>query len=377
MVLICLRIKSYVEMKEIYFVTDSLKSGGAERVMSILANEFVNMGYRITILSKAKIFPFYELDEKIEMIYPSKKINYQNKISTFLGRCHLYVEIFQILKKKSPDLVITFSTTTNGSVIPICKILGIPVIASEHTNYRVNIHSFFIHIIKRYIYPKANILTVLTERDRADYYSKFMKNVVVMPNPLPLTPNRNIVENREDIILAVGGISRWKIKGFDNLLKIFSKISTHYPNWKLMIAGAGAPNKLESLISEYHLEKNVSLLGEVRDIQSLMRTTSIFVLTSRWEGLPMVLIEAMSQGMACIAYDCFTGPGDILTNNKDGILVEDQNQDEFITKLSGLIQSKEKRIQLGLQAIETSKNYLPSKIIEQWKKLIEDIDINS
>jgi len=360
-------------MKKICFITDSLKSGGAERVLSILANEFIKEKYDITIFSKAHIPPFYELDESIQLVFPKVKVNYRNKISTSLSRIHLYREMYKTLKGLKPDLVITFSTTTNGTVIPISRILGIPVIASEHTNYKVSLSSFPIRFIKRYIYPYANMVTVLTQRDKNEYYSKFMKNIVVMPNPLSMPPIEYFSPDREKTILAVGGINRWKIKGFDNLIEIFSQISKQHPDWKLKIAGAGDSDYIQKLIIDYDLSEKVQLLGEIKDIQTHMAQASIFTLTSRWEGLPMVLLEAMSQGMACIAYDCFTGPRDIITNGIDGILVDNQNISDFVSKLSDLIGTEERRIQLGRAAIESSKNYLPEKIILQWKQLISTI----
>lgn len=360
-------------MIKIIFVINSLASGGAERVMSVLANEFVDIGYDVSIISKAHYPPFYKLKEKIRVIFPQNKINYKNKISTLWGRLNVYRNIYNILKQEKPDLVIPFSTTTNGTVILICKILRLKVIACEHNNYKLNINSFPTWFIKRWIYPKANFLTVLTKRDKDQFYGHFMKNVKVMPNPLPIEPidNQNNSQ-REKTILAIGNLSRWEQKGFDNLFRIYSQIVPKHPEWKLKIAGGGNPDVIHSLVKKYNISEKVELLGEVKNIQEIMQKSSIFVLPSRWEGLPMVLIEAMSQGMACIAYDCFTGPGDIITNNVDGILIEDQNEKEFIQKISLLIENDSLRKELGENAVKTSKNFLPDKIVAQWQKLIHE-----
>lgn len=367
------RIKNTILMKnplKIILITDSLTSGGAERVMSILANNFSDIGYNTTIISKSHQPAFYQLNEKIKLVFPKTKINYQNKITTLFSRIHLYRDIYKYLKNENPELVIPFSTTTNGAIILLCKMLGLHVIASEHTNYKVK--SIFRWFIKRYIYPHANFLTVLTERDKKEYYDRFMNNVIVMPNPLPLAPIENVnISQREKIILAVGNLSRWKIKGFDNLLKIFSTVTNKYSDWKLHIAGGGDPMYLQTLIKDLKLENRVTILGEIKDIQSLMQQSAIFVLPSRWEGLPMVLLEAMSQGMACIAFDCFTGPADILTHGKDGIIIEDQNNTNFAKELSKLIMDEDLRYTLGKNAIETSKTYLPEKIVTRWQFLIE------
>jgi glycosyltransferase involved in cell wall biosynthesis len=361
-------------MIKIIFVVDILSSGGAERVMSILANKFSENGFNITILSKTHKPSFYEIAGNVKLVYPKTIINNNNFVTVLFSRLKLYHDIYIYLKTEKPDLVIPFSTTTNGVIIPICKFLGLCVIASEHSNYKVNLKSLPIWFIKRMIYPKANLLTVLTERDKSEYYGKFMNNVVVMPNPLSMVPISTVnLLTREKIILAVGYISpsRVKVKGFDNLLEIFLKIAPIYNSWKLIIAGGGDLNYLNGIIQKSNLGSQVTLIGETKDLETLMQRSSIFAMTSRWEGLPLTIIEAMSQGMACIAFDCFTGPGDIITNGFDGILVEDQNLVQFESKLSELIENQDLRLTLGTNGIETSKKYLPEIIVRRWHKLID------
>jgi GalNAc-alpha-(1->4)-GalNAc-alpha-(1->3)-diNAcBac-PP-undecaprenol alpha-1,4-N-acetyl-D-galactosaminyltransferase len=362
---------------KIIFIIDSLCSGGAERVMSILANNLSYTGHQITILSKVHQPGFYELSENVTLVYPKTKINYRNRITTTLSRISLYIDIYKYLKNAKPDRVIPFLTTTNGTIIILCKLLGLNVIASEHNNFRLNLKSFPVWFIKRHIYPHANLITVLTERDKVEYYNKFMKNVVVMPNPLPLVPIEKVdLRHRDKIILSAGNLLRWEQKGFDRMLEIFSLIAPKYPEWQLHIAGNGDPAYLTEIILKLKIGSQVTLLGEVKDIQGLMQSSSIFALTSRWEGLPMVLLEAMSQGMACIAFDCFTGPGDLITNDSDGILVEDNHFDQFVVRLSKLIEDQELRLTLGTNAIEKSKKYLPEKIVERWLSIIENPTVN-
>jgi GalNAc-alpha-(1->4)-GalNAc-alpha-(1->3)-diNAcBac-PP-undecaprenol alpha-1,4-N-acetyl-D-galactosaminyltransferase len=103
----------------------------------------------------------------------------------------------------------------------------------------------------------------------------------------------------------------------------------------------------------------------------LFRKSSIFALTSKWEGLPMVLLEAMSQGMACIAFDCFTGPRELITDRSDGILIEDQNFTSFVTGLRELMEDQDLRMNLGEKAIEASKKYLPGEILKNWYNILE------
>jgi GalNAc-alpha-(1->4)-GalNAc-alpha-(1->3)-diNAcBac-PP-undecaprenol alpha-1,4-N-acetyl-D-galactosaminyltransferase len=358
-------------MPKLIFVIDSLISGGSERVMSVLANKFSEFNYDTTILSKAHIPSFYKLENNVKLVYLKSKVDYRNKATVLFSRLRLYLNIYYYLKTERPDFVISFSTTTNGMTIIACKLLGIHIIASEHNNYKINLNSFPVWFIKRIIYPHANILTVLTERDKHEYYGRFMNNVIVMPNPLPLVPVENMnLLNREKIILSVGELLRWNQKGFDILLEVFGKIAPNHPDWQLVIAGKGYPVCLTRRIQELGLGDRVSLPGEVNDIQTLMRKSSIYSLSSRWEGLPMVLLEAMSQGLACVAFDCFTGPAELITDRIDGIIVEDQNINQFAHVVEELIENKELRFNLGMKAIEKSKNYLPEKIMQKWFSLV-------
>ena len=361
---------------KLIFVTGGLISGGAERVMSIIANGLSKRGLNISIISKQHLKPFYKLNDSVKVLYPEGNISYNNGFKRFFSRLIVLIDIFKILKFEKPDIVIPFSTTTNGSIIIIAKLLNIKVIASEHSNHKVGLKSPSICFIKRLIYKMTDYLMVLTQRDVDDYYGNFIKNIVVMPNPLALiSVNYTNEYQREKTILAVGNVSRWKPKGFDNLLSIFANIQNRIPEYRLVIAGGGDPTYLKQICLELNIENKVEFLGEVNDIEHYLKKASVFTLTSRWEGLPMVLIEAMSQGLPCVAYDCFTGPGDIITNGKDGILVNDQNKEDFGQELISLIKSEKKQTSLSKEAINTVKKYEVNTILDEWEKLLNKVII--
>lgn len=358
--------------RKVVFVISSLDLGGAERVMTILANALSELDYEITIISKLKSAVSYPISEEVRLYYPETKVNYRNKLTTFFGRIGQNRDIHRFLLRKKPDVVIPFSTTTNGMIIVMCKILGLPVIASEHMNYKTTSEKFSHRFIRRYIYPHSSFLTVLTKRDKEEYYMRFMKNVVVMPNPLALKPfSNNETASREKCIMAVGDLNRIEHKGFDTLLQIFANIRKEQPDWNLCIAGGGEVKPVEDLIEKFGLVGHVSLLGHIKEVQKYLQSCSIFALSSRWEGLPLVLVEAMSQGIACIAFDCFTGPAEMITNGFDGILVEDQNRDSFEKELSKLITDEGLRKELGRHAIDSSRRFIPEEIVPLWQELIE------
>lgn len=359
---------------KLIFVTGGLISGGAERVMSIIANGLSERGFNVSIISKQHVKPFYKLNEQVKILYPKNKISYNKGFKRFFSILIVLIDIFKILKLEKPDVVIPFSTTTNGSIIIVSKLLKIKVIASEHSNYKFGLKNPSNWFIKRLVYKMSDYLMLLTQRDADEYYSSFIKNIVVMPNPLPLSPiNYNTEFQKAKIILAIGNVSRWKTKGFDNLLTIFANIQNKIPKYKLVIIGGGDKTFLKNICKTLNIIDRVEFVGEVTDVKNYMQKASVFVLTSRIEGLPMVLIEAMSQGLPCVAYDCFTGPAEIITNGKDGVLINDQNKEDFGQQLIKLLENKNKLSLFSKQAILKSKKYDANAILDKWEDLINKI----
>jgi glycosyltransferase involved in cell wall biosynthesis len=308
------------------FVIDSLLSGGAERVVSVLSSKFVQEGYSVTIISKQKCTPFYEIDSKVNVWYPSNQIEYRSKFRRIFTSIKMYLEILNYIKNISPLFILPMSTTTSGILVLIGKLLNKKVIVCEHTNYKAGLSSLVNRIIKKRIYKYATTVVVLTERDKNEFYYKLYNHVKVIPNPLSFdTISINETNVRQPVVLAVGNMDSWYIKGFDSLIEIFSKVSPKFPEWKLLFVGGGDNNSIRELVTVHGLEDKVEFTGLHGSIQEVMRRCGIFVLTSRWEGLPMVLIESMSQGLPGIAFDCYSGPGDIITHGFNGYLVENQN----------------------------------------------------
>jgi GalNAc-alpha-(1->4)-GalNAc-alpha-(1->3)-diNAcBac-PP-undecaprenol alpha-1,4-N-acetyl-D-galactosaminyltransferase len=196
----------------------------------------------------------------------------------------------------------------------------------------------------------------LTKRDAENFYSKILKNV--MPNPLSLKPQKKLnIDNNKKRILVVGSVSPWYHKGFDNLLRTFRDVNSSLPYVKLQIVGGGNPVYLIRLAEQFAIENKVEFCAEAKNIEDYYQKATMFVLRSRWEGLPMVLIEAMSQVLPCIAYDCFSGPADVIENNVDGVLIDDQNASEFSANIIALINDKSKNLFLSNSVVKKSSDY--------------------
>jgi len=350
-------------MKKIVFIISSLESGGAERVLVNIANELVNRGYEIVIATFSNEGSFYLLDKRIV----HKKLDLMQKSSNILesliNSIKRIIKLKKFLKKENPDVVVSFMTHTNILSIIAAKLNKQKIIISEDTEYYFY-NSKFLFFVRKIVYRFSNFLIVKTFSDKKNYY--FLKNVCVIGNPLPNIFFKTDLQ-KEPFVLAVGRLD--KQKGFDTLIEVYSKIDT---NWKLYIAGDGKEREnLENLIKKLNLKNKVILLGRVKDIFKWYKKASIFVLSSKREGFGNVLIEAMAFKCAVVSFDCPYGPGEIIENYKNGLLVRNQDIKELQNAIELLIKNKELREYLGENAIEVREKYNVKRIVDEWEKVIK------
>jgi glycosyltransferase involved in cell wall biosynthesis len=168
----------------------------------------------------------------------------------------------------------------------------------------------------------------------------------------------------------------WYIKGFDTILDCWQRLASKYPDWVLEIAGDGTEASVDFLkkaIIQRNLTDKVKLLGQIDNMQETLSTTSIFALPSRVEGFPMVLMEAMSQGCACVAYEVGGATYEMINNEEDGLIIPDADIDSFEKGLSRLIENAELREKLSKNALVSIQRFSPSSFMKSWEKLIEKV----
>ena len=349
------------------FYISSMRGGGAERVMALLTSEMVRRGHDVSLATNCR-YPFaYSLDPSIRIhpLYPSLPSG--NRI---IRTKNLYREIRRIAKRSQADIIVSFLPNVCAAVWG----LGIPVIQSEHTalNRKLPLKQEF---GRKIVNKFASAVTVLTPTDLR-LIRRTVPHAVIMPNPLTFPLYDTPASPREKTVLAVGRLFAWEIKGFDLLLESWGKIADRYPEWKLQIAGDGRPedfSRMRSLIRYYQIENSVELLGFRKDIDLLLQKASLFVLSSRYEGFSMVLIEAMSQGCPCISFDCDNGPRFILKHEESGILVEKENSLALSQAIADLIEHPAQRQALARQAMKEVAQYSIDKIADRWEKLFDKI----
>lgn len=358
---------------KIDFIISTLRGGGAERVLTLLANSLSNKdNFKINIITLFEGEDHYDVNPSINRVV----LNGSKSLPSHTIRS--FTNLFKYYRKKSnrPDIIISFITLTNLIAILVAKLLSIKIIAQEHNShlrYMKN-RKGLTNLTRKYIYNKADLVTVLTSFD-IDYYRKYGVNVKVMLNPCTFKPIEDNSHKREKIILAVGNLNRYHHKGFDNLIEFISPILKNNPDWTLRIAGSGDEGlkTLEALVEKHNVEKQIIFVGFISNISELMKKSSIFILPSRFEGLPMVLLEAMSLGMACIAYNCKTGPSDIINNRSNGLLIDDQNKQAMSKGLVELMQNDTLRALLSENGIKSLERYQIDTIVNDYISIFKNI----
>lgn len=351
---------------KIDFVIGSLKAGGAERVVSVLANYLAERNHSVRIITLNGPDE-YALNPTIKRIKFHRKtfIKYSVLRGFF---CLLY---FYLKKENRPDVVCSHIDLMGFATIIPSRLYGIKISVSEHFNHHNQEVTFAKKILWNWLYRYPNAVTVLTKFDLS-FFEARSNNVVVMPNPCSFVPISNLSLEREKVILAVGDLNRYHHKGFDNLIEIVTSVFQDNSEWHLKIIGDGNEGRtiLENKVKNNRIEDRVTFTGYRKDVHEMMQKSEIFILPSRHEGLPMVLIEAMSQGMVCISYDCISGPSEVISHNIDGILVKDQDKNEMIDKLENLITNDQLRKFIRHNTPQSLEKFSLENVGNKWERLL-------
>lgn len=222
-----------------------------------------------------------------------------------------------------------------------------------------------------FLVTRVDRIVVLTQEDRITNWKDNPK-IDVIPNPVRFENDLTADVSQNKRILAAGRLTYQK--NFSSLIRAFRRIANKYPEWTLVILGEGEERiLLENLIDSLSLQRQVLLPGNVSNVRDWMFDSSMFALSSRTEGLPLVLIEAMSVGLPVISYSCPTGPKDVISNGIDGYLVPPENEEVLAERIATLIEDPSLRKRMSIAAIEKSKRFSIDQIIRQWCLLFDEL----
>jgi len=354
----------------IAFVIPHLGSGGAERVVTTLANELSNK-YSITVITYRKNLPFYNLDENVELEYCLETLNpSKNVLQAIISNFKLLKELNKILKRKKINVIISFLTSANVLSIISGKLSNSKVIISERNNPKQDKTQRMWKLLRKYLYQYANTLVVQSEYIKSTL-SNFIKkeNIIILPNPInPELSNKRIQNlNRKKQVLSVGRLTNQK--NHEMLIRAFAM--AEIGNWQLIIIGEGE-NRIncEQLITELYLQDKVFLVGRQKDVAKYYNSCAIFAFGSNYEGFPNALIEAMHFGMACISTDCRTGPSELIQNKINGLLIPVNDEQKMAQGLKMLVENQEIRARFGTRAMESVKKLEIKEVVAQWERII-------
>lgn len=357
---------------KIGFVIGSLRSGGAERVITILANS-LSSEMDVFILTFKDVQPFYELYPNIRVIPYAKDYDKpRNLWSSIQLNVKLTRFLIQTIKKEGIQLAIGFITMSNILTTIAGKFTGIPVIISERNNPKYEATAAFWKFLRKYVYGSASILVVQTDAVKK-FYLPFIKHkkIRVIPNPISesLSQQRKLDSTKERIILNVGRFT-WQ-KNQKMLIRAFSKIAPM--DWKLVIVGKGKlENELKNEIEASGLSHSIELKGPNSEIHEMYNRAGIFAFPSRFEGFPNALLEALHFGIPSISTDCPYGPSELIKSCENGFLIESDNQVQLEEMLKLLIEDQTLRDLMSRNAIESTESFRESKIIEIWNSLFKE-----
>ncbi|MBO1335627.1 glycosyltransferase family 4 protein [Streptomyces sp. VRA16 Mangrove soil] len=247
---------------------------------------------------------------------------------------------------------------------------GVVRVAQEHMNHGTHRPDVQQRIVETYGAFAA--VAVLTERDR-DEYARLLPGTRVVRIPNAVHSLDQVPSDHEaKIVVAAGRL--FHQKGFDLLIPAWAKLVEAYPDWQLRIYGTGEKKaQLRALVEEHHLYNHVFLMGHCERLDDELAKASVYVLSSRFEGLPMVLIEAMAHALPVVSFDCPTGPADVLTHGVDGLLVPEQDPDALADALARLMADRELRSQMGTAALLTAAAYGPDAVHPRWEALFTEL----
>ncbi|MCF7908150.1 MAG: glycosyltransferase family 4 protein [Candidatus Omnitrophica bacterium] len=361
----------------ITFVIPSLSAGGAERVMSTVANYFAKQGYSVTLLTLDwGRKPFFKIDETITQRSLGLLSVSNNIFQTVIRSLRRSYRLRREIKRSNPDVVVSFMDKTN--VLTLFSLFGskIPVIVSEHMDSKQGRRMLI--LLRRIAYRWASRVVVLT-KSMKKYFTNWLasEQVVIIPNPIRLEDERSNISNqvklpKGKLIVAIGRLVRQK--GFDLLIESFAKVSSNNLDWNLVILGQGQmQGELERLIGSLNLKNRIFLLGLVPNPLAILKQADIFAMSSRFEGFPMVILEAMAQGVAVVSFDCPCGPSEIIRDKIDGVLVPPENVAALATTIAKLMRDENERKRLALRAPEVLERFGSSRILEMWRRVVDEV----
>lgn len=373
-------------MKLLYILGNIINKAGVERIMTKKINYLAETGYDISLLTTDQnnqplSFPISKNVHYISANAPiPSRTDYSffKWLSSFYNARSVFSKVINsVVNEEQPNIIIctTYSFDVLDLLTKICHKKHIKLIIESHIQLKNvfmqprlaynNILSLYGKIHDNYILHhirRASMLVCLTNEDMKSWKKLHIENVSVIPNMITIQPPKTIDYFIKRVI-AVGRYSDQK--GFDMLIKAWGKLSPKYNDWHLYIFGNEDRTPYEIMAKTEKCQDTCHCMPVTEDIAAEYGKSSIFVMSSRYEGMPLALIEAMSSGLACVSFNCPNGPSDIINDGTDGFLAKNGDIDDLATKIEYLICNESLRSQIGIRAKQNIERYSPDAIMQQ------------
>lgn len=353
-------------MKVLFIEGDMSRRGGTERMTSMLSN-LLSDTHDIYVMSlhfrNGEIaFP---LNEKVHHY-----ILYQENVShSMLGMIH---RLRKFICQHQIERVINVDTGMGIYGVLSAVGTGAKVVTWEHSNFYNNWGSQIFPYLRWFAVKFSNAFVVLTEKDRSNYIAHIKTKTPIEVIPNPVEHRQPCYDIDSKMILSAGMLV--PIKGYDTAIEVAKKVFSKRSDWKWVICGEGPEREhLEDLILEAGLEHNVFLPGNTDNMEEIYQRAAIFVMTSKMEGLPMVLLEAKSWGIPIVSFDIMTGPSDIVQDGKNGFLIAIEDVDAMSDKILQLISERDLRKQFSDKSRLELEKFSLERVEERWETVLTSL----
>lgn len=356
-------------------VASSLGGGGAERVLLRLAQHWHDAGHEVHLVTIASAeADFHAVPGGVTRHALGLEADAESLLAGVRANWRRVRALRALVGRLAPRAIVSFLSETNVLVLIASRGSGVPVLVSERTDPRRHSLRRPWEMLRRITYPWAAGLVVQTQGVAA--WARALvapARVHVVPNaaetlPLGMAP---AWLPAAPFIVGVGRLNRQK--GFDVLIRAFATLSKRRPDWRLVILGEGEERAaLESLVTALGLQGRVLLPGAIASPGAVLSSASLFVLSSRYEGFPNVLLEAMALGVACVATDCDSGPREIISDGADGVLVRVDDVEALAEGMARLADEAGLRQRVARAAPAAAQRFAPERVFALWDAVLAD-----
>lgn len=359
----------------ILLAISTLGAGGAERVITILSDGLARRGHTVTLLTLDHCNNgFFEVSPAVRRVALGLAESSQTVMARVVANVKRVLAFRHAVIASNADVVVSFITETNVTALIACIGLGKPVVISERVDPREHPVGRIWSLLRWATYDRARLLVVQTSAI-ADWCQERwgLRSIATIPNPVLMPSARGIVppSGSRPFLLAVGRLNRQK--GFDVLIQAYALVAAEFPDLDLRIAGDGPEaDSLRQLALDAGLGDRVTFMGHVRNVTDLMTQAFAFVLPSRYEGFPNVLLEALASGAATIATDCRSGPRQILCDGKYGDLVPVEDPVALAASLRRICGDADLRDNLRASAALAVRPYALETVVTLWELALAD-----